>query len=162
MIDDREMLDLIITWLPTGGKVLDVGCAGGEMLMALAERGIRGTGIDPQARDSKHCLSLKAEEMEGLTGPYDLVYTRYTLHHLDMPQQFAWKARSVLRPGGILLIVDWIERAQTGVSERYFPIERVSRWVREAGFHILREGVREQSLVIIAKFESEVNNIPGS
>lgn len=74
-----------------------------------------------------------------------------TLHHLDAPQRFPENARSVLRPEGVLLIVDWIEGARTGIPEGYLALQTVVRWVREAGFQLLREKVRGQSMVIVAK-----------
>jgi len=37
---------------------------------------------------------------------FDLVYAHYALHHFDAPPRFAEKARLVLYPGGVLLIVD--------------------------------------------------------
>jgi len=100
MLGESEMLDLIITWLLPGGRVLDVGCGSGRMLTVLAEHGISGMGIDPYASDAERCRRLRAEEMDQLAGSFDLVYTRYTLHHLDAPRQFPEKARLVLRPVG--------------------------------------------------------------
>lgn len=153
MLDEGEMLDLIIAWLPPGGKVLDVGCGSGRLLTALAEHGISGIGIDPYAREAElsKCRRLRAEEMDQLAEPFDLVYTRYTLHHLDAPQRFPEKARSVLCPGGVLLIVDWVEGTRTGVSERYFAPQTVAGWVRKAGFRLLCEDVRGQSMVVVSK-----------
>lgn len=148
------MLDLIETWLPDGGKVLDVGCGRGGMLAALAERGIQAWGIDPYVRDVEHCVRLAAEEMDELTERFDLVYTRYALHHLDAPRHFPENARSVLRPEGVLLIVDWAAGARTGFSEGYFYPPAVARWVREAGFDVLSEDERDQSMVIVAKAPS--------
>lgn len=151
MLGENEMLDLIATWLPPGGKVLDVGCGSGRMLTLLAEHGISGMGIDPYARENKHCWRLSAEEIDRLLESFDLVYTRYTLHHLDAPQQFPGNTRSVLRPSGVLMIVDWVEGARTGVSERYFGLQTVVGWVGEAGFQLLEEDIREQSMVIVAR-----------
>lgn len=151
MLDDREMLELIMAWLPPGGTLLDVGCGSGRMLAALAGRGISGMGIDPYAGNAERCRRLRAEEMDQLPERFDLVYTHYTLHHLDAPQQFPEKARSVLRPGGLLLIVDWVEGARTGVPERYFAPQKVAGWVRAAGFNLLLEEVRGQSMVIVGR-----------
>ena len=156
MLSQSEMLDLITTWLPPGGRVLDVGCGSGHLLTALAERGISGIGIDPYAGNSERCRRLRAEEMDQLAEQFDLVYTRYTLHHLGAPQRFPEEARSVLCPGGILLIVDWIKGARTGVSERYLALQTVAGWVRgwtppHAGFQLLCEDVRGQSMVVVGK-----------
>ena len=151
MLGEGEMLDLITTWLPPGGRVLDVGCGSGRMLTVLAECGISGIGIDPYASDAERCRRLRAEEMDQLADRFDLVYTRYTLHHLDVPKEFPKKARSVLRLGGVLLIVDWIKGARTGVPERYLAPQTVAEWVSKAGFQLLCEDVRGQSMVVVGK-----------
>jgi hypothetical protein len=49
------------------------------------------------------------------------------------------------------LIVDWVEGAQTGVPERYFALRTVTGWVREAGFQLLKEEVRGQSMITVAE-----------
>jgi SAM-dependent methyltransferase len=151
MLSEGKMLDLITTWLPPAGRVLDVGCGSGRMLTVLAECGISGIGIDPYANDTERCRRLRAEEMDQLTERFDLVYTRYTLHHLDAPQRFPKKARSVLRPGGVLLIVDWTKGARTGVPERYLAPQTVAGWVRKVGFQLLCEDVHGQSMVMVGK-----------
>ena len=145
------MLDLIIRWLPPGGRVLDVGCGSGRMLNALAERGIPGMGVDPYIRGVERCRRLSAEEMDQLSESFDMVYTRYTLHHLDWPRRFPENARVVLRPKGVLLIVDWAKGARTGLSEAYFTLHTVVRWVRKAGFQIIQEEVRKQSMIVVAQ-----------
>jgi SAM-dependent methyltransferase len=154
MLGENEMLGLITTWLPSGGRVLDVGCGSGRMLKTLVARGISGMGIDPYASDTERCRRLRAEEVDQLLESFDLVYMRYTLHHLDVPQQFPHKARSLLHPGGVLLIVDWVEGARTGVAERYFPSQAVAGWVCEAGFQLMCEDVRGQTMVIVGELPS--------
>ena len=151
MLGEGEMLDLITTWLTPGGRVLDVGCGSGRLLTALTERGVSGIGIDPYASDAEHCRRLRAEEMDQLADRFDLVYTRYTLHHLDKPQRFPEKVRSVLCPGGVLLIVDWVRGARTGVPERYLAPQTVAEWVSKAGFQLLCEDVCGQSMIVVGK-----------
>jgi SAM-dependent methyltransferase len=145
------MLNLVTAWLPPGGMVLDVGCGSGRMLATLAERGISGMGIDPFPSKTERCRRLRAKEITQLAERFDLVYTRYALHHFEAPQQFPGKARLVLRPDGVLLIVDWIEGAKTGVPEQYFAPQAVVGWMREAGFDLLCQEVRGQSMVIVGK-----------
>ena len=121
------------------------------MLATLAECGVAGMGIDPYASNAEHCRHLRAEEMHELAERFDLVYAHYALHHFDAPPCFPEKARSVLRPGGVLLIVDWVEGAQTSVPERYFAPQMVTRWVREVGFGLMCQEVRGQSITVVGK-----------
>ena len=151
MLDRSEILDLIVEWLPPGGTVLDVGCGRGGMLAALAERGVTGMGIDPYGCNAEHCRPLRAEKMDQLAERFDLVYTHYALHHFDAPPCFPEKARSVLSPSGVLLIVDWVEGARTGVPERYFATQMVAGWVNEAGFSLMCQEERGQSMIIVGK-----------
>ena len=113
-------MDKHINWREK--RVLDLGCAGGFMAEALADRGAIVTGIDP-AEDSIAAARAHAKESGrkiaydvgvGEALPYgetafDAVVCVDVLEHVqDLPQVFAEIAR-VLRPGGLVLF-DTINR----------------------------------------------------
>ena len=113
-------MDKHINWREK--QVLDLGCAGGFMAEALADRGAIVTGIDP-AEDSIAAARAHAEESGrkiaydvgvGEALPYDetafdaVVCVDVLEHVQDLPQVLAEIAR-VLRPGGLVLF-DTINR----------------------------------------------------
>jgi len=55
VLGDEEVAELIVDLLPSGGKVLDVGCGGGHTLRALARRGVEGWG-EYQGDDQGHIV----------------------------------------------------------------------------------------------------------
>jgi len=146
---DEAVANLIVELLPSGGRVLDVGCGGGHTLAALARRGVQGMGIDPHPYGRAPCRRLRAEEISTLGEQFDLVYTLHALHEFEAPERFPREAREVLRPDGILLIMDWGREARMGVRERYFAIETVAGWMADAGFDILRQEVRGQTMILV-------------
>jgi 2-polyprenyl-3-methyl-5-hydroxy-6-metoxy-1,4-benzoquinol methylase len=147
----KAVVEVIVELLPSGGRVLDVGCGGGHILRALARRGVKGTGIDPHPYGGAPCQRLYAEEMSTLGEQFDLVYTLHALHEFETPEQFPREAREALRPGGVLLIMDWAKGARTGVRERYFAIETVAEWMADAGFDILRQEVRAKTMILVGR-----------
>ncbi len=152
MLSDEVIADLIETLLPTGGTVLDVGCGGGHTLAVLAGRGISGMGIDPYPHGGEvPCWRLRAEEIGTLEKQFDLIYTVYSLHHFDAPRQFLREAKRILRPAGVLLIVDWVEGASTGAQEHYLAARTVARWIATAGFDLIQQEVRERTMVIAGR-----------
>ncbi|WP_413208184.1 class I SAM-dependent methyltransferase [Rhodospirillum sp. A1_3_36] len=132
--------------LPPGGtlagwSVLDVACGTGEISRTLRGLGAKATGVDfsedmlAQARrklagtdwTGLHCdaetLSLLRED------EFDMVVTRHLVWTLTDPAAAFAQWRRVLRPGGILLIVDgdWVspasnrERLTRGILDRIAP-----------------------------------------
>ena len=151
-MDDEGVMGLVLRYLRPGGEVLDVGCGDGRILELLAAKGVRGLGVDPWPRGgSVPCVRLRAEEIGSLGRKFALIYTFHSLHHFADPQRFIHEARAALEPGGILLIVDWIAGAHTGVRERYFRPEEVKGWLMAAGFELIEEGTKGQSMILVAR-----------
>lgn len=112
--------DRQIDW--QGKAVLDLGCAGGFMAEALAQRGAQVTGIDPatdaidaaRAHARENGLRIGYDVGMGEALPYadasfDAVVCVDVLEHVaDLPKVLAEVART-LRPGGLFLF-DTINR----------------------------------------------------
>ncbi len=112
--------DRRIDW--QGKDVLDLGCAGGFMAEALAQRGAQVTGIDPasdaidaaRAHARQHGLPIGYDVGVGEALPYDsasfdaVVCVDVLEHVADLHMVLAEVARS-LRPGGLFLF-DTINR----------------------------------------------------
>lgn len=112
--------DKQISW--SGKRVLDLGCAGGFMAEALAERGAHVTGIDPaakaiaaaQAHAQSNGLDVRYDVGVGESLPYaddafDAVVCVDVLEHVSDLAQVLSEVARVLRPGGMFLF-DTINR----------------------------------------------------
>jgi 2-polyprenyl-3-methyl-5-hydroxy-6-metoxy-1,4-benzoquinol methylase len=123
--------------------VLDVGCGEGLLVQRLASVSATVTGIDPdraaiaRARQRTSGLANVTLEAAGFVdypakqASFDVVTFVASLHHLAMVPAIR-KARSLLRPGGELLVVglsanktpaDWI------VSGFKLPLVRLGSWM---------------------------------
>ena len=134
-------------------SVLDFGCGTGLVTLALAPRVGSITGADTssemlKALDGKadaagiH-LTLLALEPGGngaLGGPYDLIVSSMTMHHVvDVAALFCLFAQH-LCPGGQVALADLDEEDgsfhEEGVSiqHRGFSRVRIQAWLEKAGF----------------------------
>lgn len=127
---DAEHNRLIIKELPTGCRVLDLGCGYGSLTHALWKAGFDVTGIDidetfiacgrrifpdlPEDRYRAEDVARFAERGEA----FDAVVLRDTMHHLyeECPiDEIMATIRRVLVPGGRLVVFDpqpnWILKA---------------------------------------------------
>lgn len=102
--------------------VLDLGCAGGFMAEALAERGAQVTGIDPaaeaitaaqsHAKISGHQIRYDVGVGEALPyddGAFDVVVCVDVLEHVSDLQKVLSETARVLKPGGVFFF-DTINR----------------------------------------------------
>ena len=98
--------------LPPGSRFLDVGCGYGFSLdYAIHARGWRGQGVDPArlAEAGREQLGLPIELTylkpgDPARGQMDAVLGSEVLEHLPSPPGFVQLLRTMLRPGGVLVL----------------------------------------------------------
>jgi tRNA (cmo5U34)-methyltransferase len=134
-------------------SVLDFGCGTGLVTLELAPRVGSITGADTSPAmlstlaEKAHALGFPVRTLEldsaggkDLGGPYDLIVSSMTLHHVaDVPALFRQFAGQLL-PGGQVALADLDEEdgsfheATVSIHHRGFPRERIRDWLGEAGF----------------------------
>jgi predicted TPR repeat methyltransferase len=143
--------------LPQAWNVLDFGCGTGLLTLALAPQVASITGADTSP-GMLQTLATKAETQgvpvtlqaldlavsRNLGGPYHLIVSSMTLHHIgDVPALFSRFSESLL-PGGALALADLeqedgsFHEDATGVYHHGFAGEQVQTWLEEAGFQQVR------------------------
>jgi len=103
--------------LPKEGRVLEVGCGTGGLLVAAARAGIAVVGVDvasrwlvaARRRLTDHGLSVpllaaSADRLPWPDGHFDTIVADSVLEHLDDPARAVREWSRVLRPGGRLLV----------------------------------------------------------
>lgn len=107
----EDALDVLGRLLPGKGALLDVGCAGGELLKAAAARGWRGEGVEIDAalarKASETGFNVHADPVEkaGLVGEScDAVTVFEVFSQMADPAAAAAAMHAALRPGGIIYI----------------------------------------------------------
>jgi len=101
--------------LPHNARILDVGCGDGFHLGILRDYGERGwtlegIEIDERAARAARAAGLnvhqgKVEELNLPESSYDLVLLIMTIEHVEDPKRILSRIRSLLRPGGSLVVV---------------------------------------------------------
>ncbi len=153
----RELFDVLVAEgeLLTG-RVLDAGCGTGNLVAALAERGVRAWGVDP----SPEMLAVargknvrgagfkegRAEALPFKDGWFDRVVCQLVVHLVDRPRAFA-EARRVLAPEGRIVIATfepehfgrfWLNRflpSLEAIDRTRFPTrEQLAAELAAAGF----------------------------
>lgn len=116
-----EQIEAELGSIPDGARVLDVGCGGGQMARALAQRrpDLHVTGIDlsaDQVRRARRRAGDIADRVEFVQGSaldlpfpdadFDAVYSIASIKHWPDPAAGLAECARVLRPGGQLLVAE--------------------------------------------------------
>jgi len=172
--------------LPSGARVLDVGCGGGQLVAHVAERrsDVRVVGLDrstPQiarARERGNRFGDRVSFAEGSAldmplgaASFDVVVSVASIKHWPDPARGVAECVRVLRPGGALVILE-VDRSCLLDDARAF----VRRWrmpaaLRPAALVLFRTYVAGQSIdveearALLAPFawaEREVVRVAGT
>ena len=107
----------VARWLagrrPLRGRLLDVGCGAGDLLIALRADGWSVQGVEPQALGAaqargKHQLDVltgRFEDVQLLEGSFDTVVFSGVLEHLHDPVGALRRAGALLAPGGLVAVL---------------------------------------------------------
>ena len=107
----RKLLGLLES--ETTGRVLDVGCAGGELAALLATRGwrVHGADIEPALVDAARGRGLDARVVDLDRAPlpwpdaaFDAVVAAEVIEHVVDTDHLLAEIARVLRPGGALVV----------------------------------------------------------
>jgi len=92
--------------IPTGGRLLDIGCADGALIRAAAGRVRDPVGIDPDAPAGSGLIRGSFPQDLGDKGPYDVIAMLAVFEHVhdeDRPA-FVAACRALLRRGGRVVL----------------------------------------------------------
>jgi len=108
-------LDFLQSYLPSHGRVLDIGCGSGHYAGRLADAGAQVVGIDLDPAMIRFAAAkypnvsfdvMGMEQLSHLPGPFDAVFCiGNVLPHLPMKDisRFLSSLSGILRPGGLWL-----------------------------------------------------------
>lgn len=158
----RERL-LDLTHLEPGESVLDIGCGTGTLAIAAKRRvgasaNVHGIDASPEmiARARRKAtragtdVTFDIAQAQSLPFPdarFDMVLSTVMLHHLPRAgrAQAIREARRVLRPGGRVLVVDFVTRTGKGLLAHFHRHGRVDprdliALASDAGFSVVESG----------------------
>lgn len=162
--DDALRARALAHLAPAEWTVADVGTGTGILAAELARLGIRVVAVDhsprmleaagAKLRDQglEAAVELRAGEANALPladGEVDAALAHMVLHYLPAPSEALREMARVVRPGGVVVVVDFVRheaewmREELGVQWLGFPPDEVAGWLRDVGL----EGVRLETQV---------------
>lgn len=109
----REIVGWLARRRPRRGRLLEVGCGAGDLLVALRADGWRVQGVEPDAAGAARArddygldvASSGFEEVDLPAPAFDAIVFSGVLEHLHDPLGALIRARSLLRPAGLVAVL---------------------------------------------------------
>ncbi|HZT97799.1 MAG TPA: methyltransferase domain-containing protein [Chloroflexota bacterium] len=113
-------------WLPSAPvRVVEIGCGeSGGHIPTLIKEGYDAVGVDPEAPDAEGYLRQTFESYSSEQPVYAVVAS-LSLHHMEDLPAVLTHVESVLRPGGRLVVVEWISEAFDDDTARWCFAQRL-------------------------------------
>lgn len=162
--DPHEVAGLLRSAMPSGARVLDVGCGTGSLTLVVNDgKGNEIICLEPDsaraAMARSRGLTVFEREMDDAFatehGPFDAIIFADVLEHLPAPRRILEVAFRALRPGGLILVsvpnvAHWSVRANlligrfdyedVGIMDsthlRWFTAKSIRALIENAGFEI--------------------------
>jgi len=153
-----KKIEQIEEFLPKPGRILEIGCSAGTLLILLKSKGWEVWGVEPsesaEAARKKGIRVIKEyfERAKLTNGYFDAIVLNHTLEHLENPISILKKAKTLLKKGGILLVdVPNFGSLSAKVFGRYwgylapgehlwhFTPETLKKVFKKVGFRIIRQ-----------------------
>ena len=138
--------------IPAEATLVELGCGSGALLEQLLPRRGKTIGVDysqSMLEEAGRSLARFAAQLELRLGTLehlpladasvDAALAYMVLHHVAAPQQALQDAGRVLRPGGRLIVVDFVQHHNELMRERYadqwlgFEAGQFTSWLAAAG-----------------------------
>lgn len=110
----RPLVKILTSRLPTGARILDVGCGSGATSGMLANLGFHVTGVDPSSSgislateaysQVKFAQRSAYDDLAAEFGLFDAVVSLEVVEHCFSPRIFASTVFTAVKPGGFALI----------------------------------------------------------
>jgi len=142
------LVDFLISRLPRGSRILDIGCGVGDTALLLAAFGYRVTGIDREealvtrAREAASRLEVPASfergdlmDLSPHRGRYDAVLSLGLMEHFDFDEAARLLAEQALCAPRVVVNIPsvWANLALPFVDERPYRLRDLERLGRRAG-----------------------------
>lgn len=158
----------LVVKLMAGGRVLDVGCGAGHLLLAFAERFPRcrcvGLEIEPVsaglAREQVRARGLQErvevyerwEDLPCADGGFDMVTQLLVLHEIrpELKQDVMGRCAAALAPGGLMVVLDecWPADERTA-RDPVLGFAVVAQWIELGWGNVIN--TREEILGLLAR-----------
>jgi ArsR family transcriptional regulator len=157
-VADREIERALAHHLPVGARrLLDIGTGTGRLLEVLAPKVEQAIGVDQSremlalaranlAKAGIDNADIRQGDMYALpfeSDAFDVVTIHHVLHYADDPAAALAEAARVVRPGGIVLVVDFSPHDLVELKREHahvhlgFADNQVQGWLKSAGLNPL-------------------------
>lgn len=141
------------------GRLLDVGCGGGQFLAMMQEAGWKGVGIEVNEAMASQARKIPGLEIYGGTleearlapESFDVVTLYHVLEHIPEPIAIFKECFRLLKPGGLLVVAvpNWASWQSRFAREDWFHLDiphhlhhfstnNLNRLFKENGFQVMR------------------------